>query len=92
MSVIRRSRLVIFLDIDGVLQPSRNQNRFKHDMEALKEELAKKYHFDYFLFAARSYCAIIRLEVRAMNKKRFVIPDSITAEEMIDFYTLKAYS
>lgn len=27
-----------------------------------------------------------------MNKKRFVIPDSITAEEMIDFYTLKAYS
>ena len=40
----RSERRVIFLDIDGVLQPGVNESRFKHDMDALKEELARKYH------------------------------------------------
>ena len=31
---------VIFLDIDGVLQPGQNQRRFRHDLDALKRELA----------------------------------------------------
>ena len=36
-------RKVIFLDIDGVLQPTTAQERFNHDMDALKVELAEKY-------------------------------------------------
>ena len=31
---------VIFLDIDGVLQPAESQRRFRHDLDALKRELA----------------------------------------------------
>ena len=42
-------RKVIFLDIDGVLQPTSAQERFNHDMEALKVELAEKYQDDHFL-------------------------------------------
>ena len=33
-------RIVIFLDIDGVLQPPSKQTRFKHDLEALRRSLA----------------------------------------------------
>ena len=42
-------RKVVFLDIDGVLQPTTAQDRFKHDMEALKKELAEKYNDCHFL-------------------------------------------
>lgn len=42
-------RKVIFLDIDGVLQPATSQERFKHDLDALKEELAEKYNEEHFL-------------------------------------------
>ena len=40
-------RKVIFLDIDGVLQPGWLQNRFKHDLEVLKKELSCKYGAEY---------------------------------------------
>ena len=33
-----RSRIV-FLDIDGVLQPTSSQKRFKHDLVALRDSL-----------------------------------------------------
>ncbi len=36
-------RSVIFLDIDGVLQPHINQDRFKHDRQALRRTLAEKF-------------------------------------------------
>ena len=42
-------RKVIFLDIDGVLQPTSSQERFEHDMEALKKELAEEYKDEHFL-------------------------------------------
>ena len=42
-------RKVIFLDIDGVLQPATSQERFQHDMDALKAELAVKYDDEHFL-------------------------------------------
>lgn len=35
-----RRRTVIFLDIDGVLQPPASQTRFKHDLEKLRRFLA----------------------------------------------------
>ena len=35
---------IIFLDIDGVIQPTWKQDRFKHDMEALRAEIAEKYN------------------------------------------------
>lgn len=35
---------VIFLDIDGVLQPGHYQRRFQHNLDKLKEELAEKYN------------------------------------------------
>ncbi len=36
-------RIVIFLDIDGVLQPPERQTRFKHDLEKLRRSLADKF-------------------------------------------------
>lgn len=36
-------RIVIFLDIDGVLQPPSKQTRFKHDLEELRRSLASKF-------------------------------------------------
>jgi hypothetical protein len=39
-------RSVIFLDIDGVLQPLSSQQRFRHDLKALQEQLAFQYQND----------------------------------------------
>lgn len=36
-----QGRCIVFLDIDGVMQPHTNQMRFKHDREALRKKLAK---------------------------------------------------
>ena len=38
---------VVFLDIDGVLQPTTSQKRFDHDLEALRESLAGRYGPEY---------------------------------------------
>lgn len=43
---IRPAR-IIFLDIDGVLQPPSSQKRFDHDLEALRENLAERYGAEY---------------------------------------------
>ena len=40
---------VIFLDIDGVLQPGQNQRRFRHDLDALKRELADELDNEVYL-------------------------------------------
>ncbi len=40
---MNRKRNVIFLDIDGVLQPPGRQNRFQHDLEKLRERLAAQF-------------------------------------------------
>lgn len=40
---------IIFLDIDGVMQPDRYRTRFNKDRNALKKELAKKYNDDGYL-------------------------------------------
>ena len=42
-------RTVIFLDIDGVLQPHGRQERFNHDLEALRVQLAARYQNDDYL-------------------------------------------
>ncbi len=42
-------RRVIFLDIDGVIQPHSSQKRFRHDLKKLREELAAKYEDDAYL-------------------------------------------
>ncbi len=44
-----KGRKVIFLDIDGVLQPLGSQLRFRHDLEALREQLAQHYQNDAYL-------------------------------------------
>ena len=40
---MNKLRKLIFLDIDGVLQPLSSTERFKYDLEQLREELAKKF-------------------------------------------------
>lgn len=42
-------RNIIFLDIDGVLQPIGKQDRFNHDMDKLKIQLAAQYQDEEFL-------------------------------------------
>ena len=38
---------IVFLDIDGVLQPTSSQKRFKHDLVALRERLAERLGAEY---------------------------------------------
>ena len=40
---------VIFLDIDGVLQPLSSQKRFKYDLDELRKDLANKYQDEEYL-------------------------------------------
>ena len=42
-------RRVIFLDIDGVLQPPSRQTRFKHDLEELRRSLAERFDDETYL-------------------------------------------
>ena len=42
-------RIVIFLDIDGVLQPPSKQTRFKHDLEELRRSLADRFDDETYL-------------------------------------------
>jgi hypothetical protein len=46
---MKKLRRVIFLDIDGVIQPWGKQDRFNHDLVRLREELAVKYNNDEYL-------------------------------------------
>lgn len=42
MTQARVEKAIVFLDIDGVLQPVTSQSRFEHDMDGLREELATR--------------------------------------------------
>ena len=42
-------RIVIFLDIDGVLQPPSKQTRFKHDLDDLRRSLAGRFGDETYL-------------------------------------------
>ena len=46
---MRKKRKVIFLDIDGVLQPCSNQYRFDHDMYQTRQDMAEKFQDDRYL-------------------------------------------
>ena len=46
---MKHLRRIIFLDIDGVIQPLSSNERFQHDLERLREELAAKYNNDEYL-------------------------------------------
>lgn len=39
---------IIFLDIDGVLQPTRNERRFSHNLDQTVAYLSEKYHDDIY--------------------------------------------
>ena len=43
MSTDPGSRCVIFLDIDGVLQPDSSQRRFKQNLDALRSDLSERF-------------------------------------------------
>ncbi|MCP5048727.1 MAG: hypothetical protein GY940_16270 [bacterium] len=47
--MMKKTRRVIFLDIDGVLQPHGKQDRFDHDLDQLRKDLAAKYDNDAYL-------------------------------------------
>lgn len=46
---MNKTRKVVFLDIDGVLQPKGRQRRFRHDLEKLREELAARFENEEYL-------------------------------------------
>lgn len=46
---MNHSRTVIFLDIDGVLQPHSSQQRFRNDLVALREQLAAHHENEEYL-------------------------------------------
>lgn len=46
---MEKLRKVIFLDIDGVLQPLSANERFKHNLKELRKELAKNFNNERYL-------------------------------------------
>ena len=50
---------VVFLDIDGVLQPTASQKRFDHDLVALREDLAERYGAEYREFNQYDLGAVV---------------------------------
>ena len=52
-------RRVVFLDIDGVLQPTSSQKRFDHDLEALRESLAERFGAEYREFNEYDLGAVV---------------------------------
>jgi hypothetical protein len=46
---MKKTRKIIFLDIDGVLQPHGKQDRFSYDLVQLTKDLAAKYNNDEYL-------------------------------------------
>jgi len=65
---------VIFLDIDGVLQPYRSQTRFKMDMMGLRDELTKKYKVDYTKYCDCDVAAAYSdWDINAVNRIRTIV-------------------
>jgi hypothetical protein len=50
---------VVFLDIDGVLQPTSSQKRFKHDLVALRESLTERFGAEYREFNEYDLGAVV---------------------------------
>ena len=50
---------MVFLDIDGVLQPTSSQKRFEHDLGALRESLAERYGVEYREFNEYDLGAVV---------------------------------
>jgi hypothetical protein len=46
---MENKKTVIFLDIGGVLQSHGRQNRFRHDLDKLRQDLAAQYNNDEYL-------------------------------------------
>ena len=53
------SRRIVFLDIDGVLQPTSSQKRFKDDLVALRETLAERFGAEYREFNEYDLGAVV---------------------------------
>lgn len=49
---------VVFLDIDGVLQPFNSRERFKYINTNIKRRLSCKYHIDYNKYDIYDICAV----------------------------------
>lgn len=52
-------RRIVFLDIDGVLQPTSSQKRFEHDLVALRESLAERFGAEYREFNEYDLGAVV---------------------------------
>ena len=59
MSASPPPRRIVFLDIDGVLQPTSSQKRFKDDLEALRESLAERFGAEYREFNEYDLGAVV---------------------------------
>ncbi|MCY4148679.1 MAG: HAD domain-containing protein [Gammaproteobacteria bacterium] len=68
---------VIFLDIDGVLQPYSSQKRFDHDLHELLKTLAEKYDDDLYLELDRFDlgCICFDWDIGAVERIRSICED-----------------
>ena len=67
---------VVFLDIDGVLQPTASQKRFGHDLVALREDLADRYGAEYREFNEYDLGAVVHdWEAGAVARLRALCAD-----------------
>lgn len=49
MDATNNAKRIVFLDIDGVLQPGWNEDRFNHDLEQTRRDMAEKFNDEAYL-------------------------------------------
>ena len=78
-------RIVIFLDIDGVLQPPSKQTRFKHDPEDLRRSLAGRFGDETYLGMDKYDLGAVYYDWHA-EIERFVIIDDGFGHEFDELF------
>lgn len=95
MNDINNAKRIIFLDIDGVLQPGWNEDRFKHDLEQTRRDMAEKFNDEAYLKLADVQILLLLLETldvllgrKKMNKNNILMSD---CETWGDFMQIRSW-
>ena len=68
---------IVFLDIDGVLQPYDNELRFAHIDNSIIKKLSEKYNIDYNQYSFYDVCAVYYdWEEQAVSRVKYVLDET----------------
>lgn len=68
---------IVFLDIDGVLQPYDNELRFAHIDNSIIQKLSDKYNIDYNQYGFYDVCAVYYdWEEQAVSRLKYILDET----------------